>query len=113
MKRIKPRRVIDYLHRGKARRYVINIEQTKDGYIRLDYPDININREHNFEWVKFRPEKLIREYLPNDSEHKYIISLWWSLGRKYVKRLQETSISNIGSHYIRDMFKESVKELEK
>jgi len=113
MKRIQSRRVIDYLHRGKVRRYVVNVEQTKDGYIRLEYADININREHDFEWVKFRPERLIKEYTPNDVEYKYIISLWWSFGRKYIKRLQEVGISNVGSHHIKDMFKESVKELKK
>lgn len=111
IKTVKPRRIIDYIHRGKVKTFVVNVGLS-DGYIRLEYPDYNINREHNLEWVKFRPERLIKEYSPTDEVYRDIISIWWTFAKKYIERRINVGLYNIGTHHLRDMFKESVKEVK-
>ena len=108
MSKIKPRRIIDYLRRGKVKRFAVNVELS-DGYIRLDYTDINVNRMYDFEWVKFDQNKLIREYHPEDEEYKNIIKIWWLMGRNYVKLIKKGK--SLGTDHIRDIYKNALKHV--
>ena len=108
MRKIKPCRIIDYLHRGKVKRFAVNVELS-DGHIRLDYTDINVNRMYDFEWVKFDQNKLIREYHPEDEEYKNIIKIWWLMGRNYVKLIKKGK--SLGTYHIRDIYKNYLKHV--
>lgn len=104
--KIKPRRIIDYLHRGKVKRFAVNVEMS-DGFIRLEYTDVNVNRMHDLEWVKFDQNKLIREYHVDDKEYKEIIKIWWLMGRNYIKLIK--SGKSLGTDHIRDIYKNALK----
>lgn len=106
MDKIKPRRIIDYLHRGKVKRFAINVG-ISDGYIRLEYTDINTSRIHNLEWVKFDQKKLIKEYNPEDKEYVDIIKIWWLMGRNYIKLINQGK--SLGTDHIRDIYKNALE----
>lgn len=106
MKKIKPRRIIDYIHRGKVKRFAINVG-ISDGYIRLEYTDINPSRIHDFEWVKFDQKKLIKEYNPEDKEYVDIIKIWWLMGRNYIKLIKQGK--SLGTDHIRDIYKNALE----
>lgn len=106
---IKPIRIIDYMHRGRIKTYVVNVPICQ-GYIRLDYSDYNVNRMSGGEWVKFKEENLIKEYSPNDETYKRIISIRWRFARLYIARIKDVGICNIGTHILRDIYKQAVKE---
>lgn len=105
--KIKPRRIIDYLHRGKVKRFAVNVE-IEDGYIRLEYTDVNVNRVNDLEWVRYDENKLIKEYYPNDIEYKTIIKIWWRFARKYITAIKQGE--SLGTSHVQKMYNDSVKE---
>lgn len=108
MKKLTPIRIIDYYHRGKIKRFAVNVPLDSEGRIRLEYTDFKINRENDFEWVKYKEQNLIKEYFSNDDEYKFIIKVWWLFARYYIK-----SDRKQGTHGIRDLYVKALKEVSK